>query len=279
MWICVACGNEFAPAAEPPRECLICVDERQFVPADGQRWVRLDDPEHGHRTLTVDEIAPELYSLQLTPTVGIGQRTLFARTPSGNVLWEPPGYVGAPLLDWITEHGGVCAIASSHPHLVGASVSLSHLLGDVPVFFNRLDARWVTREDPAIRLWSDRQVVADGAELVQCGGHFPGSSVLLLDPAGRPGAILTGDTMMVGADRRSVSFMRSYPNLIPLSERVVRGIADTVDWLPFDRIHGGFPGHDVITGGPGVVRFSADRYIGWITDAIRDPDEPGPGAS
>lgn len=276
-WICVACGNEFPPAADPPPECLICVDERQHVPADGQQWVRLDDPRHNDRTLSVDEIAPDLYSLQLSPTVGIGQRALFVRTPSGNVLWEPPGFVGAPLLDWITDHGGICAIASSHPHLVGASVSLSHLLGRVPVLFNRADARWITRADPVIELWSERHLVAEGAELVQCGGHFPGSSVLLLGGNDRQGAILTGDTLMVGADRRTVSFMRSYPNLIPLPERLVRGIADTVDALPFDRIHGGFPGHDVMENGREIVRFSADRYIGWITDAIQDPDDPGAG--
>ncbi|NLE81309.1 MAG: hydrolase [Rhodococcus sp.] len=274
-WICVTCGNEFSPAAAPPAECLICVDERQHVPAEGQQWVRLDDPGHNDRALAVDEIAPGLFSLCLSPTVGIGQRAFFVKTPAGNVLWEPPGFVGAPLLDWIAEHGGVSAIASSHPHLVGASVSLSHLLGNVPVYFNRADSRWITREDSVIEPWSGRHVVTEGVELVQCGGHFPGSSVLLLTGADRPGAILTGDTLMVGADRRSVSFMRSYPNLIPLPERLVRGIADTVDALPFDRIHGGFPGHDITENGREVVRFSADRYIGWITDVIRDPDEPG----
>ncbi|MFD4366816.1 hydrolase [Rhodococcus sp. NPDC058521] len=273
-WVCVACGNEYPPLEYPPRECVICVDQRQFVPASGQRWMRLDDPALNDRRLTVDEVAPDLYSLQLTPTLGIGQRALFVRTRDGNVLWEPPGFVGESLVRWLEANGGIRAIASSHPHLVGASVSLSHLMGNVPVLFNGADYRWITRPDPVVELWSDRHGVVEGVELVQCGGHFPGSSVLLVAPGDRPGAILTGDTVMVGADRRSVSFMRSYPNLIPLSPRLVRGIADTLESLPFESIHGGFPGQDVMASGAHVVRYSADRYIGWITDTIRDPDDP-----
>ena len=113
-----------------------------------------------------------------------------------------------------------------------------------------------------------------GIELVQCGGHFPGSSVLLWPDGGNgSGAIFVGDTLMVGADRRSVSFMRSYPNLIPLPPRLVRKIEATVMALPFDRIYGGFDGQVIESNGPAIVQFSADRYVGWVTDELRDRSE------
>jgi rubredoxin len=35
-FICNACGTQYSPAEAPPPACLICTDERQFVPADAE---------------------------------------------------------------------------------------------------------------------------------------------------------------------------------------------------------------------------------------------------
>ena len=80
---------------------------------------------------------------------------------------------------------------------------------------------------------------------------------------GGKGALLTGDTISVVADRRWVTFMRSYPNYIPLPEPAVRGIVQAVQPYPFERIYGGWWENDVITDGMGVVERSAERYITW----------------
>ncbi|AEF40852.1 MBL fold metallo-hydrolase [Hoyosella subflava] len=273
-WVCVTCANEYLPAGTPPELCIICTDDRQYVPSGGQQWVRLDDDAHTRRQLTSRVVEDGLSELTFTPTVGVGQRTFVVETESGNVLWEPPGFAGPVLVDWLLQHGGISAIASSHPHLVGASVALSHQLGHVPIWFNASDRRWVTRPDPVIKYWSARQRVLPGVELVQCGGHFPGSSLLLIERAaeGR-GAVLSGDTIMVGADRASVSFMRSFPNLIPLPPRLVEQIADTAGHLEFDRLYSAFGDACIMSGAREVIRASADRYIGWITDQIVDPDD------
>lgn len=271
-WFCVNCANEYAPAVDPPAECLICADEREFVPPDGQQWARPADLDE--RTIDCSEVEPDLLAITLDPQVGIGQRTFLIRTAAGNLLWEPPGYIDESLVRLIGSHGGISAIASSHPHLVGASVSLSHEFDSVPVYFNQADATSLTRPDDVIRFWTHRQPVFGGIELVQCGGHFPGSSVLLWPDGGNArGAIFVGDTLMVGADRRCVSFMRSYPNLIPLPPRLVRKIEATVMALPFDRIYGGFGGQVIESNGPAIVQFSADRYVGWVTDELRDRSE------
>jgi hypothetical protein len=80
---------------------------------------------------------------------------------------------------------------------------------------------------------------------------------------------------MLGSDRKTVSFQRSFPNRIPLSPRSVRKILSATEPYPYDRLYSGFaPGvirHDAAQ----AVRFSADRYIGWATDELRDPDERG----
>ena len=38
LWICHTCGVEYPDTERPPEECLICTDERQYVPLAGQKW-------------------------------------------------------------------------------------------------------------------------------------------------------------------------------------------------------------------------------------------------
>ncbi len=220
------------------------------------------------------ELEADLYALRVSPSFGIGQRGLLVRTPGGNVLWEPPGYVDQQMIDAATELGGVAAVSASHPHLVGCSITWSKAFDGVPVYVARADERWIRRPDDVITLWSGRQEIVPGVELVQCGGHFPGSAVLHWSSgAGARGALLVGDTLMVSADRATVSFMRSYPNMIPLPERLVRQIVGAIQPVVFDRIYGAFHGSVIDVGAAAAVRESAERYIGWIRDEIRDPDE------
>ena len=69
----------------------------------------------------------------------------------------------------------------------------------------------------ALELFDDRVDVLPGVTLARIGGHFDGAAVLhwAAGSEGR-GALLTGDTITVVQDREWVSFMWSYPNLIPL---------------------------------------------------------------
>ena len=38
VWICATCANQYPDQDSPPPGCVICSDERQWVPAAGQRW-------------------------------------------------------------------------------------------------------------------------------------------------------------------------------------------------------------------------------------------------
>jgi len=41
-FICTTCGTQYAESDNPPDECAICQDERQYVGWNGQQWTTLD---------------------------------------------------------------------------------------------------------------------------------------------------------------------------------------------------------------------------------------------
>ncbi|MGV8967397.1 MAG: hydrolase [Cellulomonas sp.] len=260
FWICATCGVEHAARVE----CRICADERQWVPAEGQLWTTLEELAESGRGGAVVELERDLYAVTATPGVGIGQTCMLVRTPAGNLLWDPLGYVDDRLVDQVLALGEVVAVAASHPHMFGVQVSWSMALGEVPVLVAEADREWVARPHPAIRVWSGVEQIAPGLSLVQVGGHFPGSAVAhwAAGSQGR-GVILAGDTVMANPDRTSVSFMRSYPNRIPLSGRVVERVAAALDRLDFDRLYSNF-GNAITGDAKAVLRRSADRHIRWV---------------
>ena len=114
-----------------------------------------------------------------------------------------------------------------------------------------------------IRPWDGEILeIAHGATLLRLGGHFPGGTVLhWAGGADGRGAILSGDVVQVAADVSRVSFLWSYPNMMPLSGATVRRIADTLAPWRFERIYGAFPGRQVMADGTHAVQRSAARYI------------------
>lgn len=65
----------------------------------------------------------------------------------------------------------------------------------------------------------------------------------------------------MAADLSRVSFLWSYPNMMPLSATTGRRIADRLAAWKFDRIYGAFPGRQVMSDGASVVERSAARYV------------------
>lgn len=259
--ICATCAVEHAERADV---CRICTDERQWVPADGQVWTTLDELARSGLDAHVDELEPDLHGIRTVPDVGIGQTTVLVRTPAGNLLWDPIGYLDDALVEEVRGLGEVVAIAASHPHMFGVQVEWSRALGGPPVLVNEADREWIARPDPVIRTWTGRAEIAPGLQLLQIGGHFPGSAVAhWAAGAGGKGVLLAGDTIMAAPDRRSVSFQRSYPNRIPLSGAVVDRVTKAVEDLEFDRLYSNF-GNQIPTDARAAVRRSADRYIAWV---------------
>ena len=80
--------------------------------------------------------------------------------------------------------------------------------------------------------------------LVRCGGHFAGAQVPHWSGGCESrGAVLSGDVLQVVADRRWVSFLYSYPNLIPLPAAAVRRIGQALAPFSFERLYGGWGGN------------------------------------
>lgn len=75
--------------------------------------------------------------------------------------------------------------------------------------------------------------------------------------------LLVGDTVFPNPDRRTVAFLRSYPNRIPLSAAVVQRMAGTLAGLRFDRIYG-LLDNVIDADGAAAIRFSADRHAAWV---------------
>src|SRR6185437_11497722 len=86
-YLCTACGTEFPPAEAPPERCPICQDERQYVPAAGQSWVKLEAFAAAHSNAW-RQYEPDVLAFGPVPAFAINQRAFLLRTPHGNVLWD-----------------------------------------------------------------------------------------------------------------------------------------------------------------------------------------------
>ncbi|MCI4012216.1 hydrolase [Brevibacterium sp. ZH18] len=260
--ICRTCGVE--TSTPPPAECPICTDERQWVPAAGQSWTTREELEsEGHR-LVIEEREPGLYALHVEPRLGIGQTCYLAQTPHGNLLFDVPPYIDDDAVAAVTELGGVQAIAASHPHMFGVQLEWSAAFEAAPILVCRTDADWVQRQGPNIWYFYRESQPFPGTSLYRTGGHFAGSIVGLWTGADGKGVMLSGDTIGPVARDGWVTFMRSFPNYLPLSANVVRRIAASVADLDFDRMYGNF-GRQISSGAKEAVQSSAQRYAEWVS--------------
>jgi hypothetical protein len=269
-FICTTCGTQYAPADAPPVVCGICAEERQYVNPLGQSWTTLEKMRRTHRNAFGQE-EPGLIGIGTVPSFAIGQRALLLRLPGGNVLWDCISFIDPATAEIVRALGGVAAIAISHPHYYAAMIEWSRAFNDAPVFLHDADRRWVMRPDAAIRFWTgDTHEIAPGATLIRAGGHFAGGTVLhWAQGAGGKGALLSGDIVQVGPDKR-VSFMRSYPDLIPLDAGTVQRIADILAPWPFDPIYGAWWERVIATGGKQAMDLSVRRYIDAVSRPPRD---------
>jgi glyoxylase-like metal-dependent hydrolase (beta-lactamase superfamily II) len=147
-------------------------------------------------------------------------------------------------------------------------VEWSRALGNVPIYLHAADADWVVRHDRTILFWDgDTREVGPGLTLIRCGGHFAGGTVLhWADGADGGGALLTGDIIMVGEDRRTAGFMYSFPNYIPLNARAVEHVGAMVEPFEFEQVYGGWFGRNILAAGKEAVRYSVRRYLHAISD-------------
>ena len=264
LFTCFQCGAQFPESETPPESCPICEDERQFVHWGGQKWLAREELAATHRLVWRDDLG--LGGIGLEPGFAIGQRALLVPENGGCVMWDCIPLATEAAIAHVRSRGGLKAIAISHPHFYGALADWSEAFANAPIYLHGDDRRWITRPHPAIALWTgDSLRLSDDIMLVRAGGHFAGGAVLhWRGGADGRGAVLTSDIATVAMDRRFVSFMHSYPNYIPLNAKAVKGIAEAVAPLRFDRIYGGWWGRNIASGAKAAFEASVKRYLSAI---------------
>ena len=269
LWTCEQCGAQFPDSATPPASCPICEDERQYVNWNGQAWLTREDLAKRHNLVWRDDLG--LVGIGVEPSFAIGQRALLIPEADGCVMWDCVPLATPEVVAHVKSLGGLKAIAISHPHYYGAVADWSDAFAGAPVYLHGDDRQWITRPHPSIVPWTgDTHQLSNDILLVRTGGHFAGGTVLhwRAGAEGR-GALLTGDVAMVAMDRRSLSFMYSFPNYIPLHAGAVRAIAHAVAPFAFDRIYGAWWGRSIEAGAKAAFDRSVSRYIAAISDRDR----------
>ena len=261
-YVCTTCGVQYSPCQEPPVNCVICNEERQYVNPLGQSWTTLENLQqsktYNNAILTEEK---HLHSITTKPEFGIGQTAYLVQTDKFNLLWDCIAYIDEETVEKVNELGGIHAIALSHPHYYSTQVEWAERF-DVPIYIHEDDKEWVMRPSNRILFWSGEFLkLSEDITVHRLGGHFTGGAVLHWETGdeGR-GILLTGDIIQVVADQSWVSFMYSYPNLIPLPASKVKEMAERVKELKFNRLYNAF--HRIVKGKANeAVQKSAKRYI------------------
>ncbi|HHP2759559.1 TPA: MBL fold metallo-hydrolase [Klebsiella quasipneumoniae] len=215
-FLCNACGTAYPESDNTPQVCKICDDERQYVPAAGQSWTEQNILSRTHRNAW-RLVEPGLLCLQTVPAFAINQRAFLLRTPHGNILWDCVALLDDSTREIIHALGGLNAIAVSHPHYYTTMQDWAKEF-DCPVYLHESDKEWIVRQDSSLHFWQgDAMDLMPGCKLLCLGGHFPGGTVLLWsDDEKKEGVMLAGDIVQITPGAHHVSFMWSYPNMLPL---------------------------------------------------------------
>jgi hypothetical protein len=262
--ICRTCGVQYG--ANRP-DCPICLDERQYVGWDGQQWTTLAELKSAGHAGVLEEEGEGITGIGAQPPTAIGQRALLVRTPAGNVLFDMITYIDDDLVEAVRALGGLNAIAISHPHFYGCMIEWAHAFG-APVYIHAADRQWVARPDDSVVFWEGKTLqILDGLTLINAGVHFAGGQVLhWAGGEGGNGALLSGDILTVVPDRRWVSFMYSYPNLIPERPGAIMRALGLLEPFPFEVVYGAWWNRVVHADGAAAVRRSAERYLRFALD-------------
>lgn len=209
-----------------------------------------------------------LTRLSIEPKIAIGQDAYFVETQNGNYLWDCVPLMNDQMIDDINSRGGLKAIAISHPDFYSNVADWSAAFGDIPIYIHQNDRHWVQETSKNIIFWQgDILQLEDDLTLINCGGHFDGSSVMHWQSITDGNAILlSSDTITPWGRKNSnnqathVTFMHNYLLSIPLPARKVAHIGKTILPFKFERLYGSFK-MNIVQNADRTVQHSVEIYI------------------
>src|SRR5260370_38243187 len=207
--ICVTCGTQYPTSNDPPAECPICKDERQYIGRRGQEWITLESMQKRYRNVFFQE-GERLWGIHTEPEFAIGQRALLLQTLNGGgFLWDCVSLLDSSSIELVKALGGLSGIAVSHPHYYASMVEWSRAFGGIPIYLHEADRQWGQFPDPAIVFWKgETHRGNDDLTLFRVGGHFSGFQLLHWASAENvSGALLTRDMPQVCPDGSVVMLM------------------------------------------------------------------------
>lgn len=265
-YICETCGVQYSESSVEPGTCIICNEERQYVPPEGQMWTSLEEMQAGglYRNEFLKK-GENLFAISTKPKFAIGQAAYLIKNDGFNLLWDCITFLDFETIETIKKEGGIDAIALSHPHYYSAQVEWAEIF-DAVIYIHEDDKQFVTRGNERIHYWKGEVLsLQTNLSLHRLGGHFKGAAIAHWAKNG--GKVFSGDVIRVAADRNWATFMYSYPNFIPLSASVVGRMANQLKGLKFGQLHDAFQ-REMETGAKEKVLKSADRYIAALHDEL-----------
>lgn len=257
--ICVTCGTTY-PANSVPATCITCLDERQWVPEEGQMWIAPTDLLKGH-SVKLNRIQEKLYELTINPKFAIGQRAILVLSEHGNILWDCIPLLDEMTIEFIKAKGGLKAIAFSHPHFYSNMNDWADVF-DCPILIHKNDAEHVIVKGKHVDFWQGEELeLWDGMKLFLIGGHFAGSSIFHVPFLSKEGSIICGDTLFLSPNKQHFSIVWSSPNRMPLPLTEMKRIQKRLDDIPFDAFYGYIGIQNLTENVKEILRKSFERYI------------------
>ncbi|PWN71517.1 MBL fold metallo-hydrolase [Chryseobacterium phosphatilyticum] len=257
--LCTACGTQF-PEHYNEELCAICNEERQYIPVTGQTWTTHDRLLTTHTTNIV-KLNDHLYEITITPGFAIGQRAFLVISKSGNILWDCVPLLDQHVIDFINEKGGLQAIAISHPHYYSNMNDWAEEF-KCSLYIHKNDEQYISEKGNRIKLWEgDEMPLWDDIKIVNIGGHFAGSSILLHKSMSEKGTLLSGDTMYLSPNLKHFAIMYSYPNRIPLPVAEIKRIKKRLEDLEFDAVYGFYSYQNLTKNVKQILNNSIEKYL------------------
>jgi len=257
--ICATCGTHYSASVDYDL-CPICADDRQYIPEGGQRWTTEAELLSRYSVRT-HRLGEHVYELEIAPAFAISQRAFLILSPQGNILWDCIPLLNEPTVEFIKAHGGLRAIAFSHPHYYSNMNDWADTF-DCPIYIHHRDEQWIFDKGPRVNLWEgSEKALWDGMRLINVGGHFPGSSILHVPALSPEGSVFSGDTLVIAPNKQHIAVMYSYPNRMPLPRYEVQRIRQQVEALQFDALYSFMRDLNLTENVKEIFNASMERYL------------------